>query len=47
MPALDQLVLEPTRGEVILDVIMLSGAQDPVHDVNVGGLIGNNDHNFI
>uniref|UniRef100_A0A674II76 Intraflagellar transport 172 n=1 Tax=Terrapene triunguis TaxID=2587831 RepID=A0A674II76_9SAUR len=45
-PAAQQLVLEPTRGETILDLV-LSGAQDLVQEVNIAGPLGNSDHNII
>ncbi|CAM4611226.1 unnamed protein product [Caretta caretta] len=44
---LEQLVLEPTRGEAILDLVLSGGAQDLVQEVNIAGPLGNSDHNII
>ena len=44
--AMEQMVTEPTRGEVILDLV-LSNAEDLVRDVNVIAPLGNSDHNVI
>ena len=44
--ALEQLVMEPTRGQVTLDLI-LCGNQDLVRDVNVTEPLGNSDHHAI
>nr|GFB50161.1 hypothetical protein [Tanacetum cinerariifolium] len=41
--ALEQLVTEPTRGQVTLDLI-LCGTQDLVREVNVTEPLGNSDH---
>lgn len=42
----EKLVIEPTRGEVIFDLI-LSGAHGLVSDGNICEQIGNSDHKAI
>ncbi|CAM4719886.1 unnamed protein product [Lepidochelys kempii] len=43
---LEQRVLEPTRGEAILDLVS-SGAHDLVQEVNIAEPLGNSDYNTI
>lgn len=44
--AMDQLAMESTRGAVTLHLIV-SDAQNLMHDLDVGKPIGNSDHNAI